>query len=357
MKKLNLLLVIGLTAIIGGSVIGATANFSKNTNENTTIKTTQPKRANETTNILEFDLPLYVKAKNNNEYNYSTDMKIYNRKQEYSNYNSALRGNLEMITQLKGRTIQNINNSSTYIEPIIGNTYALDNCTSTLLKYELIPYQHLYGVNTKQTIKTTINVKELTIPQVKLNFKITILTSYQNWSTYMGQTNWNAYGNNINIINEITNPQNEQLYSQTINTKTITFTNLATSHKLTIETEVSLLDNKTNYHFILIQPYFETTGNTYQNLQTSNPFLFAYIEDTNLPHISGYMIPPISDYEVIDIPSIMFNILTMPFAFISTAFNLTLFPGTPYQLNLSNLFLTIIAIMIFVFIIRIMFKK
>lgn len=356
MKKLNLLLVIGLTAIIGGSVIGATANFSKNTNENTTIKTKR-KQANETTNILEFDLPLYVKAKNNNEYAYGSDMKIYNRKQEYSNYNSALMGNLEMITQLKGKTILDINNNSSYVEPIIGRTNTLDNCTSTLLKYELIPYQHLYNVESKQTIRTTINLKQLTIPLTKLNFKITILTTYQNWSTYMKQTNWNAYGNNINIINEITNPQNEQLYSQKIDTKTITLDKLATTQTFTIETEISLLDNKTNYHFILIQPYFDIDTNIYQNIQTSNPYLFAYIEDNNLPRISGYMIPPISDYEVIDIPSIMFNILTMPFAFISTAFNLTLFPGTPYQLNLSNLFLTIIAIMIFVYIIKIMFKK
>lgn len=60
--------------------------------------------------------------------------------------------------------------------------------------------------------------------------------------------------------------------------------------------------------------------------------------------------------EVVDVPGIMYEVLTMPFAFMSQAFNLTLFPNTPYSVNVSNLLLTIIAILIFVFIIKVLVR-
>lgn len=61
--------------------------------------------------------------------------------------------------------------------------------------------------------------------------------------------------------------------------------------------------------------------------------------------------------EIVDIPGIMWQILSMPFTFISTAFNLTLFPGTPYQVNISNLLLTVFGVLVFVFIFKLILKK
>lgn len=61
-------------------------------------------------------------------------------------------------------------------------------------------------------------------------------------------------------------------------------------------------------------------------------------------------------YEVVDIPGLMFSILGMPFAFISTAFNLTLFPGTPYAVNIAHIFMAIIGVLIIIAIIRIFTK-
>lgn len=58
------------------------------------------------------------------------------------------------------------------------------------------------------------------------------------------------------------------------------------------------------------------------------------------------------EQEVIDVPGLMFDVLTMPFTFWSGAFNLTLFPGTPYQLNISSLLLALLAVAIFVFLIK-----
>lgn len=60
----------------------------------------------------------------------------------------------------------------------------------------------------------------------------------------------------------------------------------------------------------------------------------------------------IENYEVVSIPEILFSILTMPFAFISSAFNLTLFPGTPYSINITNIIWAILTALIFIFIIK-----
>ena len=54
----------------------------------------------------------------------------------------------------------------------------------------------------------------------------------------------------------------------------------------------------------------------------------------------------------IDIRGLMLNILTMPFTFIRQAFNVTMWEGTPYQFNVSNFILSLIAIATILFIIR-----
>lgn len=56
--------------------------------------------------------------------------------------------------------------------------------------------------------------------------------------------------------------------------------------------------------------------------------------------------------EIIDIPGLLFTILGMPFAFISQAFNLTIFPGTVYAVDLSHIFLALIGAGILIFIIK-----
>lgn len=67
--------------------------------------------------------------------------------------------------------------------------------------------------------------------------------------------------------------------------------------------------------------------------------------------------PPPTNYEIVDIGGLMFDILTMPFAFVSQAFNLTLFPNTAYSINVSSVFLAIFAALTFIFIIKKFIKK
>lgn len=58
------------------------------------------------------------------------------------------------------------------------------------------------------------------------------------------------------------------------------------------------------------------------------------------------------DIEVIDVGGLMWEILGMPFAFISTAFNLTIFPNTPYAINIANILFAIIGALVVIFVIK-----
>lgn len=56
--------------------------------------------------------------------------------------------------------------------------------------------------------------------------------------------------------------------------------------------------------------------------------------------------------EVIDLPGLLFTMIGMPFAWISTAFNVTLFSGTAYAVNISRLFFEIICTLILIIVLR-----
>lgn len=71
--------------------------------------------------------------------------------------------------------------------------------------------------------------------------------------------------------------------------------------------------------------------------------------------MSGNFIPG-THIEVIDLPSIMFQVLGMPFTFITTAFSLTLFPGTPYAIDIGNIFLGFLGIAFIIFIVSMILK-
>ena len=47
--------------------------------------------------------------------------------------------------------------------------------------------------------------------------------------------------------------------------------------------------------------------------------------------------------DYVDIPGLILTIITLPFSFISQAFNITLFSGTPYAINVSTMLLTIVG--------------
>lgn len=65
---------------------------------------------------------------------------------------------------------------------------------------------------------------------------------------------------------------------------------------------------------------------------------------------------PTGNGEIVDIPGLMLSILGMPFTFMAQAFNLVLFPGTIYQINVSHIFLALVGSAILIFIIKKLIK-
>lgn len=118
----------------------------------------------------------------------------------------------------------------------------------------------------------------------------------------------------------------------------------------------------------------DTNSFTAQNLQTSSNRIYYYVMYNGLTSQNheqftgtarlqnGYIentldfnytvLVDTENYEVIDLGGLMFEILGMPFTFISTAFNLTLFAGTPYQIVVSDILFAVIGALMIIFIIR-----
>ncbi len=71
-----------------------------------------------------------------------------------------------------------------------------------------------------------------------------------------------------------------------------------------------------------------------------------------IPQNIYYTVPNNPNVEVIDLPGLLFEILGMPFAWISTAFNFTIFPGTQYAVNISQILMAIVIGLIGIYIVK-----
>ena len=135
--------------------------------------------------------------------------------------------------------------------------------------------------------------------------------------------------------------------------------NIATCYGIDIEEAITLFPNQNLY--IVNDCSFERTRKDYEAYINDAPYtdIFDWEYEYDLEIYEwrerGWLYTP-TTYEVINIPDIMFTIVSMPFTFISRAFNLTLFPNTPYAVNIGNIFLSIIAILTFIFVLKILLK-
>lgn len=236
-----------------------------------------------------------------------------------------------------------------------------ERITRSTFVFQLTPYN--YNIDTETTIQlynvissyldeynTEINYSD------KYLYKSVYTTSQADWSTYLNRQIV-QYQCNV-LINEIEDINNNFYYTKQNYKEEISNYGITPYNDIT---ELQLTPKKTNYviidEVIAVNAYaYDQFNQEYEELEqnviplkTNN---YAYGNIT----ISGTNIIPDETYEVIDLPGLMWEILTMPFAFISQAFNLTLFPGTPYQVNISNLFLSIIAVITFVWLITFFLK-
>ena len=275
-----------------------------------------------------------------------------------TNYLNVIASKYETITE-RTEGVQRISFYQNY-EKLNGN---LDNTWGNTRQYLLIlqidPYN--YNINTETNIGLTFNVDEyinqyndVVIPE-ELYIVSKIYTTTQNWSQYLDRTITTF--STRKILEAIEDVDNNFLYTKTSNIERIT------QNTGVLNYNIPFSPNETNYIAINIIPtvkasYYDGQTQTWGDYGSTTDTVPLITLNTSLGTmtLTGTNIIPDGTYEVIDIPGLMWQILTMPFAFVSQAFNLTLFPGTPYQLNISNLFLSIVAILVFVWLISFIIK-
>ncbi len=135
--------------------------------------------------------------------------------------------------------------------------------------------------------------------------------------------------------------------------------------KTTIESEyISGIGEKNLTSVTLTQEFYQ--GNNKINLYGANINSTQWIkikggtqqnpdsEEPNIPITPENPSGETDNYygEIIDLPSLIFTIISLPFTFITQAFNLTIFKGTPYELNFANVISLIIGGLILIYIIK-----
>jgi len=85
----------------------------------------------------------------------------------------------------------------------------------------------------------------------------------------------------------------------------------------------------------------------------------SFVDNVNHTATLYFYISPNNNKEVVDIWGLAFSMITLPFTFFSTAFNLTIFEGTPYAFNFSWFLISVLCLLVLITLIRLilMFRK
>lgn len=254
----------------------------------------------------------------------------------------------------------NINKSNNYIN-IKETTYTQtiqSNIDSGEYVYKILNY---HDHNSVRYETSTIIITEITtysgITNNTIDYKISLLNNNylsdyplivadiiqyktnNDLSEYINQTNYAILNNQLAIFTDITNNFS---YTQTKNLNDVEI-----DEDISITTTIQLNNIWKTYMIT----YIKWDQTTYQELTLNNDLVDNDLITMDNGEIFGSIYTG-GGYEVIDIPNLMFTILTLPFSFISQAFNLTLFPNTPYSINIGNLFLSVVAIILLMWLLQ-----
>lgn len=265
--------------------------------------------------------------------------RVYNANRDYAQLKSAC------YTQdyLNPQTIQNAN-------------VAISKC---FFIYEITPYLTLD--NTFTDIKINWEL-ELPNPEYELDiniFRLTISNIYQ--------TNDSRLSNYLNVQNFTNENYAETAYTAIRNfdtSSTNVYVGQAIDPAGTSEDPQFDLEP---YQYISLddievtarkQTYIYGWAKLEAQLTTTQP-VDNYQEILMAKELSlmGDIVANPPTFEVINIWGLMLNVLTMPFSFISQAFNVTIFEGSPYAFNISNILLSLIAIILLLWIIKLILGK
>ena len=235
--------------------------------------------------------------------------------------------------------LQTYNNISNFKGRAITRTYGTTLYYQLLLETNIITDNLTFNI-TDQTLGLKINtpmIQYMTNAYTKFGYVDQLDQSQQE---FLEDTNYTDY---YDILNHVLIDEN----LTTIEEENDTYTSVAD--------EVYLTYNHQYKQYL----YFELTlnyNNLPQELRNNLRNNLNIVSEINLRQ--NYRIElPNNTYEVIDLAGLMFTILGMPFAWFSTAFNFTIFAGTPYAINIGEILLSLIAVMIGLIIIRIVIKR
>lgn len=209
----------------------------------------------------------------------------------------------------------------------------------------ITPYKTLY----QNTMDFTATFKYNEQMALILQVATTLYETTENLNQYLNANNWTTLTAIQNMINQTMAIQNKtELISQTTQFRD---GNLGVNEgQTTMNATITIDPTKTN--FIFGQLKLTTIRQQEQIMQNWTPTPTnkgVHISETTLHS----MIAQVPTQEIVDIPGLMFTILGLPFSFISQAFDLTIFPGTPYQVNFANIFLGFIGIAMFLWILKV----
>ncbi|NLD79424.1 MAG: hypothetical protein GX641_03770 [Mollicutes bacterium] len=266
------------------------------------------------------------------------------------NGNAYIGANISKYNINKANNYINIK-ETTYTQTIqINNSYNSIHKIQNYYDYNAIRYETSALIITEITTysgltNNTIDYKISLLNNNHLNTYPLIYTDIIQYKTnndlseYINQTNYAILNNQLAIFTNITNNYS---YTQTQNIDDI---EIDESFKMTTNIQ---LNNIWKTYMITYVKWIDTT--------LEELTITGYPIDNDLITMdTGEIFGSIyvgSGYEYVDIPNLMFTILTLPFSFITQAFNITLFPNTPYSINIGNLFLSIVAIILLMWLLQ-----
>ena len=194
-------------------------------------------------------------------------------------------------------------------------------------------WQYKYSIYAVWKITSTSLIPSGKIEQVVENLNV------EDYNYYFGEISsdywawWSTYEEDTTLINGIPYTPPEFWTNQT--------EELEIDEIETVSHEENLAYDQSIYMGLCLEQTIETNEDNKLYLSTENnpQFVFEYKQVEQ-------------SIEVIDVGGLLWDILAMPFAFISQAFNLTLFAGTPYAINVANTLFSVIAALVLIFIIK-----
>lgn len=269
----------------------------------------------------------------------------------------------------------------TFKDITITNTYAITHPTSSagvylysdstqhrgrLMYITKFNSYYQYDPTTKNQIITWLNQKGTFVKKITNPNDISTLNNQQ-W-TFKPEYSLQSVTPFFNFETQINFTSNNENFTKLKWTGTLSYYNNETEkviwnyYGFNHWTDDNTLINTENYKTITIQNFDTVITDeverffTILNLQIMGQFTLNYTpENTPItPPTEENPNPPGTNtgQEVIDLPGLMLQILAMPWYFISNAFDVTLFENTNYEINFSNIFKGMIAILALLFIVK-----